>query len=102
MSLSNYAHTSDSYATVVRAKAVKDTNLRKSCVRTYNYNARLSHDDVAQSFRFASNRATVDHWILDLALVVAPVDLEKALVPPVFIPAVRAQPIRSAILSTSA
>ena len=50
----------------------------------------------------ACDRATVDHGVLDLALIVAPVNLEETMITPVLVPAVCDQPVGSTVLGTPA
>merc|ERR1712100_434021 len=57
-----------------------------------------SDDHLCGHLWHASDRTSVDHGILNLALVVAAVDLEEAIVTPVLIPAVCNKPIWSSIL----
>merc|ERR1719454_1058720 len=61
-----------------------------------------SNDDLTGELRLARNRAAINGGILDLALVVALVDLEVAMVTPILIPAVCNQPVWCTIFSTPA
>lgn len=61
-----------------------------------------SDHDFIRELRLAGNWATVDRWIFDLALIVAPVDLEESMIAPILIPAVSDQPVGSIVLSAPA
>merc|ERR1711953_65465 len=60
-----------------------------------------SHDNHIRSWQ-TSNWATVDHGVLNLALIVALVDLEETCISPVLVPAVRDKPIICTILGSPA
>merc|ERR1719498_1932168 len=59
---------------------------------------RGSDDHLGGDLRHARDRTSIDHGILNLALVMATVDLAEAIVTPVLVPAVCDKPVWSSVL----